>query len=61
VLPGKHNDSKRKARPSFPDQPGKRANSGTLPEPRSDTDTTGIQDREPQPNVETTTKGGSSD
>ena len=56
-VPGKHNE-KRKARPSFPDQPGKRVNARASPEPRSDTETDVVQDHRPQPNTGAAEKSG---
>ena len=59
-VPGKQNE-KRKARPSFPDQPGKRVNAGTSSEPHGDIDASGAQDPELQSNAGTVTKSGSGD
>ena len=57
-VPGKPNE-KRKARPSFPDQPGKRVNAGIPPESRGDTNANSVQDRGSQPKTVTLEKSGS--
>jgi len=49
LVPGKN--EKRKARPSFPNQPGKRVNAGIPPEPNGNAGARSVQGHESQPKV----------